>query len=141
MDGLCQFITHGLCCSFLTSFPCSSVDPFQEVQFFRNRLLQHRIYVRPQILSANLLPHGLLSPWLTSPAGTCSRVGFPQGHSLLSGIHLLWNGLQVDLCLLRVLHGCRDTAPSPWSAPWTAGKSLLQYVSTSSLFMAICYMF
>ncbi|KAK4828316.1 hypothetical protein QYF61_025328 [Mycteria americana] len=43
---------------------CSSVGPFHGVQSFRNRLLQHRSPTGSQVLPANLLQHGLLSPWV-----------------------------------------------------------------------------
>jgi len=52
---------------------------------FRNRLLQCGSPMRSQVLPANLLQCGLLSPWVhrSWQEGACSSVGFPQGHSLL----------------------------------------------------------
>lgn len=57
----------------LTHFPCSSVDPFQEVQFFRNRLLHHGIHGGPQVLSTH---------YTYMPQKSCRSLlwcGFPTG--------------------------------------------------------------
>ncbi|KAK4832711.1 hypothetical protein QYF61_025172 [Mycteria americana] len=105
--------SHGL--QFFTN--CSSVGPFRGVQSCRNRLLQRGSPMGSQVLPANLLQHGLLSPWVHSscqepaPAQASHRVTASFGC-----IHLLWRGvlpgLQVDICSTVNLHGLQvDSLP------------------------------
>lgn len=58
---------------------CSRVRPVHRVQSFRIRLLQHESHTESQVLPANLLQDGLLSPW---GHRACYSVDLPQGHSL-----------------------------------------------------------
>lgn len=79
------------------------------MQSSRHSLLQHRFPRGSQVLPGNL-QRGLFSPQVCWPLpGPCSSTGLPWVHSLLSGIHLLQHGLlhrlQVDLCILVILHG------------------------------------
>ncbi|KAK4831745.1 hypothetical protein QYF61_018943 [Mycteria americana] len=96
---------------------CSSVGPFCRVQSCRNRLLQRGSPTGSQVLPANLLQHGLLSPWVhrscqePAPAQASHRVTASFGC-----IHLLWHGvlhgLQVDICSTINLHGLQvDSLP------------------------------
>lgn len=59
------------------------MSPLHGVQPLRTRLLQHSFPLGWQVLPANLLQCGLLSPWVQQVlVGPCFSVGFPWGHSL-----------------------------------------------------------
>ncbi|KAK4830240.1 hypothetical protein QYF61_009307 [Mycteria americana] len=81
---------------------CSSMGPFHRVQSFRNRLLQHRFPMGSQVLPANLLQRGLLSPW---------------GHRSCQEPALAWPS-----------HGVTVSFKHPpalaWGLPWAAGIPL-----------------
>ncbi|KAK4831212.1 hypothetical protein QYF61_016049 [Mycteria americana] len=96
---------------------CSSVGPFHRVQSFRNRLLQCGSPTGSQVLPANLLQRGVLSPQVhrscqePAPAWASHRVTASFRH-----IHLLWCGvlhrLRVDICSTINLHGLQgDSLP------------------------------
>jgi len=89
---------------------CLSVGSFHRVQSFRNRLLQCRSPMGSQVLPANLLQRGLLSPRghrsCQEPAPGRAFHGVTDS---FRPIHLLWSvvlhGLQVDICSTMDLHG------------------------------------
>ena len=107
--------SHGL--QFFTN--CSSMGPIHGVQSFRNRLLQHGSPTGSQVLPANLLQRGFLSPrghGSAGPARSLLHHGLPTGSQRPSGIHLLRRGvlhrLQVDICSTMDLHGLQgDSLP------------------------------
>lgn len=61
--------------------------------------------------------------------GACCCTVFPWSHSLLSGIHLLkqgvLHGLQVDICSPVDFHGFHRGSCLTRSVPWAAGESPL----------------
>ena len=89
---------------------CSSLGPSHGVQSFRNRLLQCESPAGSQDLSANLLQHGLLSPWVHMsrqkpvPAQAPHRVtaSFRHPPAPAQGP---FHGLQVEICSTMDLHG------------------------------------
>ena len=118
------------------SFPWASVlhaRPFHGVQSFRDRLLQRGSPMGSQVLPANLLQCGLLSPWghrscqEPAPAWASHGVTASFGH-----IHLLWrgvlHGLQVDSAPPLTSMGAGAQPVPPWSAPRAAGESLLWHL-------------
>ena len=159
--GYSQFITHCFCCSFPPqgedsshsspapvwsptharqfSKNCSNVSPSYEVQSFRNRLLQHGSPLGSQALPANLLWHGLLSPWVCrswkEPAPARDS---PRGHSLLqaSPPALAWgpfHGLKVDICSAVDLHGLQgENPPHHGLHHKRQGKALCSGISSTS---------
>ena len=88
---------------------CYTVGPSRWVQFFRNRLLQCGSPAWSQVLPANLLRHGLVSPWLhrswqePAPARASHRVTASFGciHLLQCGV---LQGLHVDICSTIDIH-------------------------------------
>ncbi|KAK4827365.1 hypothetical protein QYF61_017303 [Mycteria americana] len=89
---------------------CSSVGPFHGVQSFRNRLLQRGSPMGSQVLPANLLQRGLLSPWGPRSCQEPAPVQASHGVTASFGcIHLLWcgvlHGLQVDISSTITLYG------------------------------------
>jgi len=111
-------------------FPnCPSVGPSHSVQSFRNRLLQHGFPMWSQVLPANLLQCGLLSPQVLP--GACSSTGSPRGHSLLqastcSGVGSLPRAAGGDLLHCGPPWTAWAQPASPWSSSQAAGeKSLL----------------
>ena len=117
---------------------CSSVGPFHGVQSFRNRLLQRGSPAGSQVLPANLLQRGLLSPWghrsCQEPAparashGVTASFGHPPalvwGPPWAAGGYLLHRGPP---------WAAGGQPASPWSSPGAAGESLCSGAwSTSS---------
>ncbi|KAK4831166.1 hypothetical protein QYF61_015636 [Mycteria americana] len=81
---------------------CSSVGPFHRVQSFRSRLLQRGSPMGSQVLPANLLQHGLLSPWVHR---------FCQEPAPSRASH-------------RVTASFRHPPAPVWGPPWAAGGYL-----------------
>ncbi|XP_063187185.1 uncharacterized protein LOC134513912 [Chroicocephalus ridibundus] len=82
---------------------CSRVDPFHRVESFRKRLLQHGSPTGSQILPANVIQHGLLSPWGHRLCWEPAPAGDLHGDTAsFKCIYLLRCGvlhrLQVDFC-------------------------------------------
>jgi len=103
------------------------VGPFHKVQSHRNRLLQCVSPTGSQVLPANLLRRGLLSPQVLAEAS--SNADSPWGHGLLrastcSGVGSLpWaTGEYLLHCGPPRAAGAQPA--SPWSSPWAAGESL-----------------
>jgi len=92
----------------------SSVGPSHRVQSFKNRLLQCGSPFGSQVLPANLLQRGLLSPWShrswqePAPARTSHRVTACFRHRPAPAWAL--HGLQVEICSTVDLHGLQGTA-------------------------------
>jgi len=88
-----------------------------------------------QALPANLLQHGLLSLQGHSSYQKPAPMWAPHGVTASFGHSLLQRGvlpgLQVGICSPVGLHSCRDSLPSPWSAPWAAGNLCSGAWSTS----------
>jgi len=116
----------------LSSTNCSSVGPSHRlqlfttrssmgsshgVQSFRNRLLQSGSLVGSQVLPANLLQRGLLSPWGHRSCQEPTPVWAPHEVTASCGdIHLfrcgVLRGLQVDICSTMDRHGLQgDSLP------------------------------
>ncbi|KAK4827158.1 hypothetical protein QYF61_015112 [Mycteria americana] len=97
-----------------SSMNCSNVGPFHEVQSFRNRLLQRGSPTGSQVLPANLLQRGILSPWIHRSCQRPALAWASHGVTASFGIHLLWcgvlHGLQVDICSTINPMGCRGTS-------------------------------
>jgi len=94
---------------------CSSMGPFHGLQSFRNRLHQRGSPVESQVLPANLIWHGLLSPRVhRSCQEPAPSAGSPQGHSLLQASTSSSVGYSM---------GCRWISAPPWTSMgcrWTA---------------------
>jgi len=96
---------------------CSSLGPFHGMQSFRSRLLQHGFPTASQVLSENLLQHGIL--FLHRSTGPAKEPASAQAsHRVIASlsIHLLQHGvlhgLQVDICSTVDLHGVQgDSLP------------------------------
>jgi len=108
---------------FSTNF--SKVSPSHGVQSFRNRLLQYGSPMGSQVLPANLLQHGLLSPRVhrscQEPAlhGKLTTVSQPP-----SGIHLLQCGVPFV--------GCRWVSAPLWTSVGCRGTAFLTMVFSTS---------
>jgi len=117
---------------------CSGVGPFHRVQSFRNRLLQRGSPTGSQVLPANLLRPGLLSPWLhrswqePAPAQAPHRVTASFRHPPA----LVWgpfHGLQVGICSTVDLHGLQgDNLPHHGLHHELQGKTPCSGVSSTS---------
>jgi len=118
--------SHGL--PFFTN--CSSVGPFYGVQSFRNRLLQCGSCVGSQVLPANLVHRGLLSPLVhrscqepvpaRAPHRVTASFGYPPA--------LAWGPPRAaeGYLLHRGPPWAAGAQPaSPWSSPQAAGEPLL----------------
>jgi len=109
---------------------CPNVGPFHGVQSFRKRLLQRGSPTGSQALPANLLWHGLLSPWVCRSWQEPALVrGSPWGHSLLQASTCSSVGSLPRSTGGYLLHcGPPWTAggqpSSPWPAsPWSSSQA------------------
>lgn len=115
---------------------CSSMGLFHGMQFFKNRLLWHDSSAGSPVLTANLLPCGVLSPRShQSCQGGCSSVAFQWDNNLLwasicstvdlLGHHCLSHGFQGNhssgaqstFCLSFFIDQCACLAASTEIAP------------------------
>jgi len=118
--------SHGL--QLFTS--CPSVGPFHGVQSFRNSLLQRGSPMGSQVLPANLLQHGLLSPW---GHGSCQEPAPAwAAHGVTASFRhppdLVWGSPRAtggDLLHCGPPWAAGAQPASPWSAPQAAGEPLL----------------
>jgi len=104
-----------------SSMNVSKVSPSHRLQFFMN-LLQCGSSAGSQVLPANLLQSGLLSPWGYSllRASTCSSVGSCMGCRWISAP--LWTsmGCRGTASLTMVFSmGCRGISALSLLSPWT----------------------
>lgn len=112
--------------------------PFHGVQFFRNALLQHSFPMGSQVLTANLLQHGLpfssgtqVLPVYRASLG--SSKGFSQDHKPSFGppLALMWASPQAaggPLLHWTPPWAAEAQPDSPWSTPWIVREYLLQHL-------------
>ncbi|KAK4830289.1 hypothetical protein QYF61_009492 [Mycteria americana] len=116
--------SHGL--QFFTN--CSSVGPFHRVQSFRNRLLQRGSLTGSQVLPANLLQRGLLSPWVhrsspePAPAWASHGVTASFGHPPAPAWGPPWAA--VDICSTMDLPGLQWISTPPLTSMGCSGYLL-----------------
>jgi len=117
---------------------CPSVGPSHRVQSFRNRLLQRGSPVGSQVLPANLLQRGLLSPWVRrswqepAPSWAFHRVTSSFRHPPAPAWGPFY-GLQVDICSTVDLHGLQgNNLPHHGLQHELQGKSLCSNISSTS---------
>lgn len=93
---------------------CSSMGTLHRMQSFRN-CSSSRFLTGPQVLSANMFQHRLLSPWShRAPARDLTQL------SLLTGLQpLLGRSTQPDMGLST---GCRWIPTSPWASTGCRGN-------------------
>ena len=124
-------LSHGL--QFFTNY--SSVGLFHGVQTFRNRLLQRGSPTGSQVLPANMLWRGLLSPRIHS---SCQELAPAQASH---GVKASFRCLHLLHC--RILHRLQVESlhpiifppwavgrqpASPWSSARAAGESLCRHL-------------
>ena len=119
--------SHGL--QFFTN--CSSVGPFHGLQSFKHRLFQCGSPVGSQVLPANLLQRGLLSPQICrscqepAPARASHGVTASFGHPPAPAWGPPW-AAGGDLLPRGPPWAAGGQPASPWSSPRAAGESLLR---------------
>lgn len=134
---------------------CSSMDHHLGVQSFRNRILQHGSPTAPQFLTANLLLHGLLWPWVykscqnTAPVqafcGFTASFGHPPALTLspsvaadnsqvhcrrpcAAGTQLLHHGLHHGLQRISPLMTGIPPPPPPPALTWVSAELFLSHI-------------
>ncbi|KAK4818526.1 hypothetical protein QYF61_014362 [Mycteria americana] len=121
---------------------CSSVGPFHGVQSFRNRLLQRGSPVGSQVLPANLLQCGLLSPRVhrscqePAPAWASHGVTVSFGCTPAPAWGPPWPA--VDICSTVGLHGLQWISAPPWASMGCRGTACLTTAFTSGCKGSLC---